>query len=233
MPPLHVIMPVKDSLDTAIPALEALTHCPDIVLTVYDDFSSAENSATLDSLALSLGFRLVHWAGRTTHPSPNYRLTLQDAQRQALQSGSHLVIVESDVTVLPDTLQRMASQVRSGVGMVAAVTVDENGEVNFPYLYAQHMKGGNVSTRKRLSFCCTLLSNELLKAYSFELLDPEKQWYDVSISHRSLQLGLTNLLMLDNAVVHRPHSSRPWKRLKYTNPLLYYWQKLTRKRDRI
>ena len=42
-----------------------------------------------------------------------------------------------------------------------------------------------------------------------------------------------NRLLLDTQVLHQPHSSRPWKQLKYTNPLRYYWQKLTQKRDRI
>ena len=120
-----------------------------------------------------------------------------------------------------------------GVGMVAAVTVDNEGVVNFPYQYARRLHGDVVNTRKRFSFCCTLLTNRLLQAYDFHLLDPTKAWYDVTISHQSIQLGLHNLLMLNNPVIHRPHSSRPWKQLKYTHPLRYYWQKITKKRDRI
>ena len=170
---------------------------------------------------------------RTDHPSPNYRLTLQDAQRRALEAGAHLVIVESDVTVRPDTLARLQAAAADGVGMVAAVTVDTDGHVNFPYLYARRLRGTAVDTTKRLSFCCTLLTNALLRAYSFDQLDPTKQWYDVAISHRSITLGFRNRLLLDTQVLHQPHSSRPWKQLKYTNPLRYYWQKLTQKRDRI
>lgn len=119
--------------------------------------------------------------------------------------------------------------------MVAAVTVDGEGEINFPYLYARKMstEQSTISTTKRFSFCCTLLTNEFLASYSFERLDPTKQWYDVAISHQSLHRGFCNLLMLDNRVLHRPHSSRPWKQLKYTNPLKYYWLKLTKRRDRI
>ena len=41
------------------------------------------------------------------------------------------------------------------------------------------------------------------------------------------------IFMLGNTVLHLPHSSRPWKRLKYTNPLLYYWRKITQRKDRI
>lgn len=228
-----IIMPVKDSLETATEAIDAVMLTPGAELTVYNDFSTAENTATLTAMSRKKGFRLVNWAEHTDHPSPNYRLTLQDAQRQAMADGKHLVIVESDVTVKPNTIARMAAAVTDGVGMVAAVTVDESGTINFPYKYARRLSGQTVSTAKRFSFCCTLLSNALLQAYPFSGLDPEKSWYDVTISHMSVHLGFRNLLMLDNPVLHRPHSSRPWKKMKYTNPLRYYWQKITRKRDRI
>ncbi len=230
---LHVIMPVKDSMHTARQAIAALMQAGGVDLTVYNDFSTAETTAELTEMARRLGFRLVNWADRTDHPSPNYRLTLQDAQRRALEAGAHLVIVESDVTVRPDTLARLQAAAADGVGMVAAVTVDTDGHVNFPYLYARRLRGTAVDTTKRLSFCCTLLTNALLWAYSFDQLDPTKQWYDVAISHRSITLGFRNRLLLDTQVLHQPHSSRPWKQLKYTNPLRYYWQKLTQKRDRI
>lgn len=226
-------MPVKDSLDTARVAIEAVLQSPDADLTVYNDFSTAENTVTLQAMATEKGFRLINWAERTDHPSPNYRLTLQDAQERAMQEDAHLVIVESDVTVQPDTISRLVSEVKEGVGMVAAVTVDTDDNINFPYLYATKLKGNVINTTKRFSFCCTLLTLDFLKAYSFKQLDPEKSWYDVTISHMSTHLGFSNLLMLNNCVLHRPHSSRPWKQLKYTNPLKYYWQKITRKRDRI
>lgn len=230
---LHIIMPVKDSLDTATEAIHAVMRTPDAALTVYNDFSTPENTTLLKKMSAEMGFRLVNWADRTGHPSPNYRLTLQDAQQQALADAAHLVIVESDVTIQPDTIARMAAAVTPGVGMVAAVTVDTDGNINFPYLYARKLHGATVHTTKRFSFCCTLLTNELLRAYPFQQLDPEKNWYDVTITHNSTKLGLRNLLMLDNRVLHRPHSSRPWKKIKYTNPLRYYWQKFTQRRDRI
>ena len=116
--------------------------------------------------------------------------------------------------------------------MIAAVTTGENGEINFPYDYARKMKQDGVCN-KRLSFCCTLLTLELLKAYDFEQLNPQKHWYDVTISHLSKRLGLENLLQISNPVLHKPHSSRPWKQLKYTHPLRYYWRKLIYGRDKI
>ena len=112
------------------------------------------------------------------------------------------------------------------------MTTDEKGQINFPYEYARSYHTDGVCT-KRLSFCCTLLTNELLHAYDFAQLDEKKNWYDVTISHLSQQLGLENILQISNTVLHRPHSSRPWKQLKYTNPLLYYWRKLTQGLDKI
>ena len=228
-------MPVKDSPDTTREAIDALLQTANIDFTVYNDFSSPENTAMLQEMADRRGFRLINWADHTDHPSPNYRLTLQDAQQRALDAGAHMVIVESDVLVQPDTIERLATTVTDGVAMVAAVTVDTEGQINFPYQYARKLNTQHttINTKKRFSFCCTLLTNEYLQAYDFRQLDPEKSWYDVTISHQAIQLGFHNLLMLDNPVVHRPHSSRPWKQLKYSRPLLYYWQKITRKRDKI
>ena len=233
MKPLHVIMPVKDSPDTTREAIDALLQTTNIDFTVYNDFSTPENTNLLKEMADRRGFRIVNWADHTDHPSPNYRLTLQDAQQRALKESAHLVIVESDVLVRPDTIGKMAAAVSDGVAMVAAVTVDTEGNINFPYQYATRLHGDIVNTHKRFSFCCTLLTNEYLQAYDFQQLDPEKSWYDVTISHQAVKLGFKNLLMLNNPVIHRPHSSRPWKQLKYTHPLKYYWQKITRKRDRI
>ena len=234
MQPLHVIMPVKDSPETTREAITALMQTNGgIDLTIYNDFSTDENTLMLKQLSSQMGFRLINWAELTDHPSPNYRYTLQHAQQRALEEDAHLAIVESDVLVRPDTLIRLTAEVNDSVGMVAAVTVDDDGLINFPYRYAQHLHGDVIDIHKRLSFCCTLLTHQFLQAYDFQQLDPEKSWYDVSISHQSILMGYRNLLMLNNPVTHRPHSSRPWKQLKYTHPIKYYWQKITRKRDRI
>jgi hypothetical protein len=73
----------------------------------------------------------------------------------------------------------------------------------------------------------------LLRAYDFQQLNPEKNWYDVTISHESTRLGLNNYLFTTLPVLHRPHTSRPWKQLKYKNPLKYYWLKFTKGLDKI
>ena len=226
-----IIMPVKDSIETTEQAIRAITGSG-YTLTVYDDYSLPENAARLDALAAELHFQVLHLAAMTDHPSPNYRTVLIHAQQQAIASGTHLLIVESDVIVQRDTIRRMLNGMQEHIGMIAAVTQDADGRVNFPYEYARRLRVDG-ECNKRLSFCCTLLTNELLHALPFETLDAEKNWYDVFISHQSRKLGFTNILQVTNPVLHKPHSSRPWKQLKYTNPLLYYWRKLTQRKDKI
>lgn len=228
---VHIIMPVKDSLPTAEQAIRAVV-AGGYTLTVYDDNSTVENAAQLDALSEELGICVVHVGEHTDHPSPNYRWVLIDAQKHCLAKGEHLVIVESDVLVRESTIGKLADAVTPRIGLVSAVTCDDNGRINFPYEYARRIKADGVC-KKRFSFCCTLLTNEFMHAYDFVGLDPDKNWYDVTISHLSLKLGFDNILQVSNPVLHKPHSSRPWKQLKYTNPLLYYWRKLTQRRDRI
>lgn len=234
---LHIIMPVKDSIVIAERAIRAIVESG-YALCVYDDNSLPENAQHLDDMAAEMNIQVVHISTLTDHPSPNYRLVLQLARQEALDTGRHLVIVESDVIIKANTLDRMLEEVQEGVGMVAAVTVDEEGIYNFPYHYLHRLRyrclsKKTINSKKRLSFCCTLLTNELLKNADFQQLDPTKKWYDVTISHWSIALGLRNLLMLGNPVLHLPHSSRPWKRLKYTHPLRYYWRKITQRLDKI
>lgn len=234
---LHIIMPVKDSIEIAERAIRAIVNGGH-TLCVYDDNSLPTNAERLDEIAAETNIQVVHISQLTNHPSPNYRLVLQMAQDDALSKGKHLVIVESDVIIKSDTLSRMADKIETGVGMVAAVTVDEDGAYNFPYHYLRRLRyrflsKKTIATKKRFSFCCTLLTHELLHKADFKQLDPTKNWYDVTISHWSVRLGLRNMLMLDNPVLHLPHSSRPWKRLKYTNPVLYYWRKITQRLDKI
>lgn len=228
---VHIIMPVKDSISTAEEAIRAIVASGHF-LTVYDDYSALENAARLDTLHDETGIEVIHLSEYIDHPSPNYRWVLIDAQRKAVEEGADLVIIESDVVIRPETIERMQAAKQEGVGMIAAVTVDEEGQINFPYEYARRMHRDGVC-RKRFSFCCTLLTNDFLRAYDFELLDATKNWFDVTISHKAVELGFENILQISNPVLHRPHSSRPWKQLKYTNPLLYYWRKLTQHRDKI
>ena len=238
MDKLHIITPVKDSVDSTLHTVEAIMtsrlEVP-FTYTIYNDFSTPENTARLEEAAAKWGFRLVNLSDLTSHPSPNYLLVLQTAQREALAAGAGLCIVESDVVVRPDTLQGLYDGVRErpGTGIAASVTVDDEGKINYPYLYARGWDGRVVDTKKHCSFCCSLLTPALLGAFPFTRLNPEKNWFDVTISHESLRQGLHNYLFATLPVIHRPHQSRPWKQLKYTNPLKYYWKKFTKGLDKI
>ena len=101
-----IIMPVKDSLETAEQAIRAIVASGHNVC-VYDDYSSDENAARLDALQNELGIRVVHIREVLDHPSPNYRWVLNTAQREAIEKGQDLVIIESDVIVKADTIDKL------------------------------------------------------------------------------------------------------------------------------
>lgn len=235
---LHIITPVKDSIDSTLETVRAvLTSQLNIPssYTLYNDFSTPENTLRLEEAAREMGFQLVNLCDITDHPSPNYLLVLQRERRLCLEEDAALLIVESDVVVRPETLQGLWNGALSqkDTGIAAAVTVDNEGEINYPYLYAKGKANQVIDTRRHCSFCCSLLTTELLNRVDFDQLDSTKNWFDVTISHRSLESGLHNYLFTSLPVIHRPHGSRPWKQLKYKNPLLYYWRKFTKGFDKI
>lgn len=238
MKKLHIITPVKDSPITTLKTIEGIMGSEisaEFSYFIYNDFSADETNLILDNKSDEMGFAQIKLADFTSHPSPNYLLVLQMAQQRAIEDNAHLIIVESDVIVKKNTLQAMVdyASTLAKPGMIAAVTVDEAGKINFPYLYASKMNEATHKTRKRLSFCCTLISNDMLRSFDFKLLDSSKSWYDVFISHKSLKLGFNNYLLTNLPVLHLPHSSRPWKQLKYSNPLKYYWRKFLNNKDKI
>ena len=238
MRPLHIITPVKDSIDSTIQTVKAILASQiarPYTYTIYNDFSTPENTALLEQYSKELGFELVNLADITTTPSPNYLLVLQRCQALALEAGADLLIVESDVVVRPDTLQKLSDGADryDNCGIAAAVTVDDQGVINYPYEYAKGREGEDYAVKRHCSFCCSLLTNRLLAAYDFKTLNPEKHWFDVTISQQSRALGFENYLFASLPVIHRPHASRPWKQLKYTNPLKYYWIKFTKGFDKI
>lgn len=238
MKKIHIITPVKDSIELTLITIKAIMaskiSAPHLY-TVYNDFSTPENTGILKKASEEFGFKLVNLADLTNHPSPNYLLVLQTAQQKALEEDAALCIIESDVVVKQDTIQSLfdGALQRPDCGIAAAVTVDKDEHINFPYLYAKGKENQCFPTRKHLSFCCSLLTLNLLKKYNFSQLNPQKNWYDVTISHQSLKEGLVNYLFTTLTVLHQPHGSRPWKMLKYTNPLKYYWLKIINKRDQI
>lgn len=237
MDSLIVITPVKDSIDSTVETMEAVMASRlsvPFTYTVYNDFSTPENTERLHREAARLGVKVVDLADLTDHPSPNYLLVLRRCQQEALAAGAGLLIVESDVTVKPDTLQGLydGAEERPDCGIAASVTIDREEQINYPYLYAKGWEGV-VDCRKHCSFCCSLLTHKLLSAFDFGRLDDSKNWFDVTISHESLNAGLHNYLFCNLPAYHRPHASRPWKQLKYKNPLKYYWIKWTKGFDKI
>ena len=235
---LHIITPVKDSIESTIETVRALLSSSigvPYTYTIYNDFSTPENTALLEIYSRELEFELINLAEITDHPSPNYLLVLQMAQKRAVEEGADLLIVESDVVVNDYTVQSLVegAEERKDCGIAAAVTVDEQGEINYPYNYAKGREGEAYAVDKHCSFCCSLLTNRLLNAYDFNDLDPNKHWFDVHISHIAQDLGLNNYLFCNLPVVHRPHASRPWKQLKYTHPLKYYLKKFFKRVDKI
>lgn len=170
MKELHIITPVKDSIESTLLTIEAIMASQLSIAhtyTVYNDFSTPENTARLEEAAKRYGFRLVNLSDLTSHPSPNYLLVLQTVQREALATDAGVCIVESDVIVRPDTLQRLVdgATAHEQCGIAASVTVDDNGDINYPYLYAKGMENRVVDTKRHCSFaarcshrpCCALM----------------------------------------------------------------------------
>jgi hypothetical protein len=238
MDKLIIITPVKDSIETTMQTVQSVSESVISIphtYTIYNDLSTEENTRTLEDNTKKHHYNLVNLKDIVDTPSPNYKTTLRLAQQQAIEENAGLLIIESDVVVKADTAQQLMEKAKAfkNTGMVASVTVDENGEINFPYLYAKGKENRELKTDKRLSFCCTLLTLDFLKKLDFSKLDEKKSWYDVFISHQSVKLGFNNYLLTTVPVLHQPHSSRPWKQLKYTNPIKYYWLKYTKGLDKI
>lgn len=236
MPELLVVTPVKDSIETTLQTIRSVYEAGgDHRYIVFNDFSTAENKRILEKLKGELGFELINLDDLTNTPSPNYHITLQKSQEIALSMNVPLVLIESDVIIRKDTLEQMLnlSREQPNCGMLGAVTTNEQGEINFPYLKFKGTKEAISDTSHSLSFCCTLLTVDLLKSFSFHDLSTEKDWYDVFISRKSRSLGFHNYLVAALQVIHKPHSSRPWKLLKYSNPVKYYLNKFLKGKDRI
>lgn len=232
-----VVTPVKDALSATLETIEAIQNAKgNFSYWVFNDYSTAETRMALEEAQKKMGFQLVHLEELTQNPSPNYKTVLQLSQKNALEAGLPLIIVESDVKVRKDTLDGLVTFAQSNhrTGLVGAITHDGEGKVNFPYLkFTKYKNQAAVKTDRSLSFCCTLISRPFLEKYDFSNLDKSKDWYDTHISHKSLEMGFENHVLMDLPVWHRPHGSRPWKQLKYKNPILYYFKKWFSGKDKI
>lgn len=231
-----VITPVKNSLETTLDTARAIaSSAVKVRHIIFNDFSTEETEAGLEQNQAEIGYELIHLKDLTDHPSPNYKLVLQTAQKIANEANLPLLVIESDVVVKENTISDLLTFQKSNAksGLVGSVTVDEAGVVNFPYLKFKGVKETVIDTSRSLSFCCTLFSTDFLKAYDFIGLDEAKDWYDTFISKKSMELGFKNHVLMNAPVWHRPHASRPWKQLKYSNPLKYYFLKFWKGMDKI
>jgi hypothetical protein len=236
MPEALVITPVKDSLKTTSKTVESVFNSSgDFIYIVYNDFSDSETKEFLEDNKTKFNFYLVNLEDLTVHPSPNYKLVLQKAREKAIELNVPLIIIESDVLVTKETICKLIETSKKDklTGMVGAVTIDENGQYNFPYDYLKKKSPRLTLTNHSLSFCCTLLTTGLLHQFNFDELPLKKDWFDIYISRKSKKLGFHNYLAKNIEVIHLPHSSRPWKLLKYSNPIKYYFYKYLKNRDRI
>jgi hypothetical protein len=236
MPEAIVITPVKDSPETTEKTINAICQSDAAIeYFVFNDFSNELTKNLLEQLKQKYNFNLFHLEEITENPSPNYKLVLEIAQKLALEKNLPLIIIESDVIVKPETIKSLVrlNNENTKPGLIGAITTNENGDYNFPYNFEKIKSSKTIKTSHSLSFCCTLLSTDFLKNFDFTDLSQKKDWFDVSISRQAKKMGYTNYLAKGIRVQHLPHSSRPWKNLKYSNPLLYYYRKLIQKRDRI
>lgn len=236
MPEAIIITPVKDSLETTKQTIRAISEAEgNFRYYVFNDFSGPETTQYLKKASNKLGFTLINLNEITDTPSPNYKLVLQKSQQLAIENNCPLIIIESDVVIKPNTITELLKKLKTAnkPGIIGAITVDKNGTYNFPYNFEKEKRSETKTTNHSLSFCCTLLTTGFLKEFDFQELSHKKDWYDVYISRQSKKLGFNNYLSKEIEVLHMPHSSRPWKNLKYTNPVKYYLKKFFLKRDRI
>lgn len=236
MSKVFVVTPVKNAVESTIDCAQAIANS-DFPLnhTIFNDFSTEETKSILLQEKSKIGFELVNLEDISDTPSPNYKLVLQMAQKDALNMGVPMLVVESDVIVKKETISEMMRFLDDcpKAGLIGAITVGEDDKVNFPYLKFKSVKKPVINTDRSLSFCCTLFSPDLLRSFDFADLDDTKDWYDTFISKKSLELGFENYVLMGTRVLHRPHGSRPWKQLKYSNPVKYYFLKFWKGLDKI
>lgn len=141
MPEAIIITPVKDSLETTKQTIEAISRTEgDFEYFIFNDFSEAPTKKYLDKAKDKFGFQLIHLEEVTSTPSPNYKLVLEMAQKMALDKKCHLIIIESDVIIKPNTLSQLIKilNTENNAGIVGAITIDKTGSYNFPYTFEKN-----------------------------------------------------------------------------------------------
>ncbi|MGL1935497.1 MAG: hypothetical protein OCD01_10765 [Fibrobacterales bacterium] len=232
--PILIVTPVKDSLDTARDTIETVVaYKGAIEYLIFDDHSERETSEWLKHAASTYSLSLLTAKEIGAGASPNQWHLLQELEKR--RKGRAILFIESDVRIGKSTIEDLYNYALTldNPGMIGAVTVDDQDTICYPYGYVARQKGSVVETHKRVSFCCTLITDSFLLDLSINELSPKKSWFDVELSKKSRSFGYKNYILLNQRVYHRPHSSRPWKKEKYRNPIRYYIKKLITGRDSI
>ena len=71
MKKLHIITPVKDSIDSTLNTVRAIMSSDinvPFTYTIYNDFSTLENTLRLEEASKEYGFQLVKLSDLTYHP---------------------------------------------------------------------------------------------------------------------------------------------------------------------
>ena len=82
---IHIITPVKDSIELTLQTAEAILKSDFTVpfhYTIYNDFSTDENTKQLKEASLKMGFELVNLSEITSHPSPQLFAGAPDGTRE-------------------------------------------------------------------------------------------------------------------------------------------------------
>ena len=93
---LHIITPVKDSIDSTLETMRAVLDSAltmPYTYTIYNDNSTPENTARLHAEAEKMGVKVVYLSDLTDDPSPNYLFVLRRCQQECLAADAGLLIV--------------------------------------------------------------------------------------------------------------------------------------------
>ena len=107
---IHIITPVKDSIELTLQTAEAILKSDFTVpfhYTIYNDFSTDENTKQLKEASLKMGFELVNLSEITSHHFSQLFAGAPDGTKRGHSAEAGLLIVESDVIVKKHTLQSL------------------------------------------------------------------------------------------------------------------------------
>lgn len=200
--------------------------------TVYNDFSTEENTHRLEEAARQWNFVWSTYQTWPTTPLPTIYWCYKQHKRSH-RSRCRITDCGIGCYCQKNTLQSLyngALQQNNAELQQLWQPMKRRNQLPLP---TRQGTENQVYPEKSIAASAVHYSPRTAESIWLQTLDPSKNWYDVTISHESLKRGFQNYLFTTLPVWHRPHSSRPWKQLKYKNPLKYYWLKYTKGLDKI